>query len=260
MKKVFLIFLILNCLFAYTPTGVFANNETSYYAKIQSTGASFCSSPSENSALFEIPYSYFVKVESIVDDYYKVTYKDLSGFVKKDKAKLMSGTPTSPYAEATFQIYSSFSLYESPSKNSVAKITLAEQTSLAYYGIKTGQQLSSKSNEWIFSSTSQNGQIFYGYVYTGIVDIMPNINQNTETFETISEDIFNNSSSSELSSMSTGTKIMLIISISIPSILILYFLIKPNRILQSTKTRKAVKKENKKIRHGDYFEFDESQL
>ena len=191
MKKFVFVLTVFYCLFANSTNMAFADDNKAYFAKIQSTGVKFCSSPSENSALFEIPYSYFVKVESIVDDYFQVKYKNLSGFVKKDKAKLMNGTPSSPYANATYKIYLPFSLYESPTKNSFAKVDLSEQSSLNYYGVLSGQQLSSKSNEWIYSSIHQDGQEVFGYIYTGIVDALQNIPANSEIFEAVDETVLN---------------------------------------------------------------------
>ena len=88
MKKFVLVcafaLLFLNSFSARTTN---ADDTKTYYAKIQSTNVQLCSSPSENSPLFKLPYSYFVKVSSAVDDYYKVTYKDVEGYIKKDKVK-----------------------------------------------------------------------------------------------------------------------------------------------------------------------------
>lgn len=236
-----------------------AENNT-YFAKIQSTGVNLCETPSETTGMFEIPYSYFVKVESIVDDYFKVTYKDISGYVKKDKAKLMKGIPQTPFAQANFKLFVPFALYTSPSKNSAVTIQLDDTVeTISYYGTKIGQQVTSNNNVWYYSSVTISGQNYYGYVFSGVTDYLSKINLNNEVFETVDEGILD-TSSTEFNKLSTGTKILLIVSISIPSVLILYFLIKPSKIMQTTKNRKQIKKENKKIHHGDYFEFDESEL
>ena len=95
--------------------------------------------------------------------------------------------------------------------------------------------------------------------FTNLTDYLSKIDINNEVFDTVSDDVLDNTTT-EFHSLSTGTKIMLIVAISLPSVLILYFLIKPSKIMQITKTRKQVKKESRKIRHGDYFEFDESEL
>lgn len=236
-----------------------AENENQYYAKIQGTNVFLCSLPNESSAIFEIPYSYFVKVDKTVDDYYKVTYKDIEGYVKKDRVKLMKGTPQSPYANATFKIFVQHNLYESATQNSANILNVDTSSTITYYGTKIGQQVTSSNNIWYYSSLQSNGKTYYGYIFSGITDYLTNININNESFEVVSDTVLS-SGISEFSSLSTNTKIMLIVSISVPSLLILYFLIKPSKIMQISKSRKQSKKESRKIRHGDYFEFDENEL
>lgn len=244
----------------YNSASTNAENKQEYYAKVQSTGVNLCTTPSESSAIFEIPYSYFVKVEYIVDDYYKVIYKDVEGYVKRDKVKLMNGTPQTPYANATFKLFVPYSIYQSPTQSSTKTLEqLDTTTTIEYYGTINGQQVMSDNNVWYYSSATVNGQKFYGYIFSGVTDYLSTISVNTESFEIVSDSILN-SPTTEFNELSIGTKIMLIVSISVPSVLILYFLIKPSKIMQITKSRKQVKKESKKIRHGDYFEFDESEL
>ncbi len=258
MKKIAILFLL--CFFTtltnYSPA--FAE-QRAYYAKVQNTGVYLCSTPSENASLFEIPYSYFVKVEHSVDDYFKVTYNGVEGYVKKDKVTLMDGTPEVPYAKATFKIFVPYYLYQSPSQNS-SVVPVNTNTTFTYFGSKAGEQVSSTSNLWYYASTIVDGTTHYGYVYSGVTDYLSAIAPNQETFKVISESDMNSTPNSELKHLSTGTKVMLIVAISIPCVLILYFLIKPTKIIQITKGRKQIKKERKRIRHGDYFEFDESDL
>ena len=235
-----------------------ANTEKEYFAKVQNTGVNLCSSPSEATAMFEIPYSYFVKVEYIVDDYFKVKYHDIDGYIKKDKVSLMDGTPVSPYANATYKLFVPYSLYESASQTS-SIVQLDDSVSITYYGTKVGQQVRTDNNIWYYSSVQIDGTIYYGYIFSGVTDLLTRIDVNNETFNIVSEDVLLPTVSS-FTSLSTGTKIMLIIAISVPSLLILYFLIKPSKIMQASKTKKKNKKEPKRVRHGDYFEFDESEL
>lgn len=258
MKK--LVGILLLCFFATMFKGTFAYAEQkSYFAKVQNNGVYLCSSPSENSSLFEIPYSYFVKVETSVDDYYKVSYNGVAGYVKKDKVTLMNGVPQNPYAKATFRIFVPYFLYQSPSQNS--SVTAVDtNTTFTYYGTKVGEQVSSASNLWYYASANINGTTQFGYVYSGVTDYLSPIQLNSETFKIITDKDLSSSPNSELTRLSTGTKIMLIVSISIPSLLILYFLIKPTKIIQITKGRKQMKKERKRIHHGDYFEFDENDI
>lgn len=210
--------------------------------------------------MFEIPYSYFVRVEYGVDDFYKVSFKDISGYVKKSKVTLMNGTPKQPFPNATYKIFVDFNLYESPTRSSNIVTNIGTSSTLTYYGTKVGEQVSSTNSMWYFSSIVTNGTTQFGYVFSGVTDLLTSISVNNENFDVVSSDVLNSTQQTEFHTLSTGTKIILIIAISIPSLLILYFLIKPSKIMQVTKTRKEIKKQAKTKRHGDYFEFDESQL
>ncbi len=214
--------------------------------------------PNDSSALFEIPYSYFVKVDYVVDDFYKVTYKDLDGYVRKDSVTLMDGEPITPFANATFEIYVDFPLCTNADKTSEI-LQLDESATITYYGTKTGEELQTGNNVWFFCSVQNDGVTEHGYVFSGVTNGLTTINVNNEIFETVTDDVFSNEAPT-FTSLSTGTKIMLIVAISVPSVLILYFLIKPSKIMQITKTKKKIKQESKKVHHGDYFEFDESEL
>lgn len=194
-----------------------------------------------------------------MDDYFKVSYNGIEGYVKKDKVTLMNGSPENPYAKATFKIFVPYGLYQSPSQNS-SIVQVNTNTTFTYFGTKIGEQVSSTSNLWYYASAIVDGTTQYGYVFSGVTDYLSTITPNNETFKVISESEMSSSPNSELKRLSTGTKVMLIVAISIPCVLILYFLIKPTKIIQITKGRKQIKKEKKKIRHGDYFEFDESDL
>ncbi len=260
MKKIIFVFGLFLLSFCFSANNfALAEEETIYYAKVQSTGVQLCSTPSETSALFEIPNTYFVQVEYVVDDYYKVSYNNVEGYVKKDKVTLMNGTPQRPFANSTFKLFMPYGLYESPYDYSTKVTDVDESLVLTYYGTKTGQLVSSQNNVWVYASVEKDGETFYGYVFSRIIDIIPTITNNEESFEVVDEGILNNTTT-EFSNLSTGTKVLLIVSISVPSLLILYFLIKPTRVLQNQKKQKRPQKEVKKIRHGDYFEFDESQL
>ena len=239
-----------------------AEEKVFYYAKISSNSTYLCSTPSENSAMIEIPYSYFVKVEYVIDDYFKVSYDNVEGYVKKDKVSLMKGTPEVPFASATFKLFVPYGLYSSANSASTKICDIDTSQTVKYYGRISGQQLSSSSNNWYYCSLINGDQTVFGYVFSGVTDYLTTISINNETFESVTEDVFSSTpQASEFSTLSSGTKILLIVSISIPSLLILYFLIKPSRILKLNKSKKIQQKNPKKTRrHSDYFEFDESEI
>ena len=233
--------------------------EKEYFAKVETSGVQFYSSKDDLSALFELPATYFVKASISNDAYLHATYKNLNGYVKKELVSLMKGTPSQPYVNATFKVFVSNYLYSNPSQASSTTIDISTSDILSYYGTKNGQQLNSQTNVWYFASVEKNGQTFFGYVFSGITDYLTNIPQNTETFELVKDSDLSDQTETPLTKLSTKTKILLIISIAVPSVLILYFLIKPSRISISANKNKN-KKTHRKIRHGDYYEFDENEL
>jgi len=203
--------------------------------------------------------SYFVKVNGVVDDYYKTTYQDLEGYVKKDSVKLMQGSPINPYAYATFKLFVPYAIYSDSTQSSPASQPISTSENLVYYGHKLGQNVTSNNNIWYYCKWKNGEEVRFGYVFSGVTDCLTKIPTNTETFEIVTESVFL-PTETEFSELSNGTKIILIVAISVPSVLILYFLIKPSKIIQLSKKRKQVQKENRRTRHKDFFEFDESQL
>lgn len=258
MKKSVLIFVILFCInLLHANQIAFAENNC--YAKIGSSGVMLYSSKNDNTNLFEIPASYFVKVISIENDYLKVSYSNIEGYVKKNQATLMNGTPQNPYANANFKVFVSNFIYSNANQTSSVVCPISTADNLIYYGTKQGQQISSTSNVWYYCSLEKDGQKYYGYVFCGITDYLSQIPTNTESFDILDESTISITTPyTEVASLSTKTKILLIVSISLPSALILYFLIKPSRI-QITKSKRQIQKQ-RKIRHGDYYEFDENDL
>lgn len=254
MKKIFLILIALLILpfFQINETSA----EDSIFGKVKNSEVYFYSSLSTSSGLFKLPYSYFVSVISVEGEFYQVTYKDLIGFVKKEDVTLMRGTPNTPYLNSSFSNYVAYSLYESPNTASTSLVMLEEDSVLSFYGEMEGEEVSSRGNTWYYASTNSNGNILRGYIYSEVVATPPEITVNSETFEEVSEDALASNSPTSFSNLSTGTKVLLIIAITVPSIFILFFLVKK----PTKQKKKSEKKPIRKIQHGDYFEFDDSDL
>lgn len=257
MKKFVLILTLISCLCPHTTH--FANAKNSFYAKIESGEVYFYSAPLSNSEVFEIPKSYFVCINADANDFWQATYKNQTGYVKKEQVSLMNGNPQNPYATSTFKVFVNFSLYEAPNQTSSIKTNVNPNQSLTYYGKRTGQALSSVNNVWYYCSLYENGHEVFGYIYSGVVDQLSTIATNYETFTRVEESNLSQNQSNNYSSLSTKTKIMLVVAISVPSAMILYFLIKPSR-LNSSHKRKRSKVLQRKSRHSDYYEFDEHDL
>lgn len=225
-----------------------------FYAKITAQNTSLYSSPNTSSALFTLPYSYFVKVDGVDGEFYEATYNGISGYVLKSEVSLMEGEPHSPYFSAQISVFTDHFLYAQPNSNASVVYELVENDFLTYYGNIIGEKVSDKSDVWYYSSITKNGTTYFGYLYSQIANSLPEISINTELFKEVDEDVFSNSPP-EFTSLSPGTKAILIIAIIIPSVFILFFLIKPSAL---TKAKPPKEKRPRKVQHGDYFEFDDN--
>ena len=253
MKKIVLILLLLLSTFSVKSASAEVDGE--FYGKINSTSAYLFSSADTASLLFLLPNTYFVKILDVEDDFYEVNYKDLTGYVLKNDVRLMEGSPNTPYLNLSVTNYTSYCLYENPSTNSSAFCELAENSTLSYYGSINGEEISNRGDEWHYVSAAVDGVVHHGYIFSEVTDILT-IPQNSETFPEVDESALY-SSTPEFSSLSTGTKVLLIVAITVPSAFILFFLIKPNKL-----SKRVAKPEKKvrKVHHGDYFEFDDTDL
>lgn len=225
-----------------------------FYAKITAQNTSLYSSPNTSSALFTLPYSYFVKVDGVDGEFYEATYNGISGYVLKSEVSLMEGEPLSPYFSAQISVFTDHFLYAQPNSNASVVYELVENDFLTYYGNIIGEKVSDKSDVWYYSSITKNGTTYFGYLYSQIANSLPEISINTELFKEVDEGVFSNSPP-EFTSLSPGTKAILIIAIIIPSVFILFFLIKPSAL---TKAKPPKEKRPRKVQHGDYFEFDDN--
>ena len=122
MKKsivYFSLLLMIVCGFSsFTATISFAESYT-YYAKVNSDNIYFYSQPidSDDSRLFIIPRTYFVKLISYQDDnFYYAQYDNLFGYVRIGDVVVMNGVPTNPYATSEFRVFmpNGLGLYASP--------------------------------------------------------------------------------------------------------------------------------------------------
>ncbi len=241
-----------------TPNICFADSG-SYFAQVKTDGVYFCSSTDDKTALFEIPCTYFVEVKGVFGNYYNVKYKNKEGYVRKDGVQLKKETPQTPYLNVTLNVFDPNYLYTTPRRTESSK-RITESTLLTYYGTINGEEIQTSKSKWFYVSAVIENKIEYGYVFETFLDQKPIYSPSTENNLTnVGEEVLNQYNTAS-EGLSTGTKIILIIAISIPSILILYFLVKPTRILQNSKQRKNVKHTKRVHRHGDYFEFDEGEL
>lgn len=260
-----LFFIIFYCFLTMfsSLTANFSQADDFYFAKVQSENVYLYSNPIDSSEniLFEIPKTYFVKLlDDENSDFYYAQYSDQFGYVKKNDVVAMDGIPQEPYATSSFRIFSleGMGLYSTPSlieENMIIEIPYLTDN-LVYYGKIIGQQaIPDKSNEWYYCKYTSTDTLF-GYVYSVFCDKLTDFADNYESFNIITSPTFSSSSSGN--GLSTVAMTFIVIGVSIPCIIVFYLLVKPT--IFKEKTSAGQTKIPKKRRHGDYYEFDESDL
>lgn len=253
MKKFIFVLVFLLCFFICQPYQI-AYASDFFWAKVYSDNVLFYAQATSESGLFIIPKSYFVKITAEKEDFYQVQYKDIVGFVKKNEVSPMNGTPVTPYFVESFRVFlpSGAGLYPSTKmleENQILTIPYLYED-LIYYGSIEGQTaVPDKSNLWHYC---KYGSSDYGYVYSAFVDKLSSPPINNEEFEPAQVTF----SPKEVAHLSQSALAFIIIGVSIPTLIVLYLLVKPNLSTQAPKQKAKYKSRKKR----DYFEFDPSDL
>lgn len=263
MKKItYILSILLFLISSFANLNITSYAQNSYYAKIQQEDVYLYSAPIDDlsKTIFEIPNTYFVKlIDDENENFYYAMYKNVYGYVKKNQVTPMQGSPINPFANATFRIFSpdGIGLYSSPSITQSTKIIDIPYltNSLTFYGYKIGEEaIPDKSNQWIYCNFENNNE-YYGYVYSVFCDQLSQIQDNYENFEIIENPNFNMDDNP--TELSTVAMTFIIIGVSIPCLIVIYLLLKPTFLKEKVlNERPKVKKKH----HGDYFEFDDSEL
>lgn len=220
------------------PPTTYAYSLTTYtYARAETSGVYLYKSANSldsSNILFEIPETYFVGLLSNYNSqFYKVMYRDLTGFVLKSSVTPVKETPEKPYLEnITFRVFSpgGTDLVANPTSKSPTVITTVEQnTTLNYYGKSIGQEnISGRGSTWYFGTTTTGER---GYIYKGLADQLSHIPLNSERTTAISSPFEDsNDYLYNLVDISLGSKILIILLTTLPVGLLIYLLIKPYKI------------------------------
>lgn len=233
-----------------------AAHEKTYWAKIENDQTFFYAQDNINSQLFVLPKSYFVKLTGEEENFYKAQYKDLSGYVKKEEVTPMDGQPLTPFFVESFRVFlpSGTGLYAMTQMADEYKILdipyLYED--LVFYGSINGTfAIPEKTNLWHYCRYEDQ----LGFVYSIFCDKLLSPPLNNESFDVIENPSFE--IESPIDGLSSTAMAFIIIGVSLPCLIVLYLLIKPN-MMKSTLPKEKVKYKAKRKR--DYFEFDQSDL
>ncbi|MBE7073918.1 MAG: hypothetical protein E7379_02365 [Clostridiales bacterium] len=256
MKIVILVmnFLLATGLLCQQTKISFADNF--YWAKIEEDGCFFFTNATEKQPLFILPKSYFIKLIGEEGNYFLATYKDLTGYVKKEEVSPMDGTPTTPYFNETFRTFlpSGTNLFSLPAMSDdyiLANIPFL-YSDLIFYGSFYGDELvPDKGNCWYYCKYEYND---FGYVYSAFCDQLSTPTVNNERFNIIENISFQEI---ETDGLSDTAMTFIIVGVSLPCLIVLYLLMKPNMMKESPLQEKV---KYKSRRRKDYFEFDQSDL
>ena len=232
MKNLLILIICIMMSLGANITAVYANNNT--YAQITSENSYLYRNPTSNPSISNIwcklEQTYFVEIiNDYNDDFYKVNYNSIIGFIKKSEVKEITNTPKSPYpSNINVKINSNSGCYlrELPiSKTNTSNIikTIDKGSSnILFVGYSYGDEcIDLKGNLWYL--VKHNNDI--GYIYSDFVEEKITIYPNIEEVSFYTKDYTSNM----LNPLSDTSTLITTIIITIPCIfiLILLFTAKP---------------------------------
>ena len=202
---------------------------------------------STSNTLFELPKTYFVKlIDRAGDDFYLANYNGISGYVKKDSVRAISGTPSSPYlTNISFRVYAepsrdmrTYPSNDSNLSNQVVYIPLYSKN-IEYLGSIKGQELIlNRTNVWYYCKYTADKD-YYGYVYSDFCDEMTPLYDNTEQFSYTDNPTFLDVK--ESNEINHSKMLGLIIAImSIPAVIFIVLILRGKHILDYKSKREVI--------------------
>lgn len=250
----FAMFYLFVLSFFYQQKNFFIKANASYttytYAQVKSDDTYLYKTPDNvylQNAYFALPNTYFVMLLKNYDEYfYKVQYRDLVGYVLRNKVMPVKEKPKTPYLQnITFRVFSSdgTKVYTSPfdtqNQNPINQVEVYQ--TLDYYGFILGDEyIKDRGLTWYFAksltNTTQNlanskNQIS-GYFYSGLCDSLPIIPPNTESVTPNNNLLLEEDTSFlfNLIDLSPFLKVLLVVLISLPCVGLIFLLFYPFKI------------------------------
>ena len=126
-------------------------------------------------------------ISSIYNSFYKVSYKQEVGYVKKENVTCVYSTPTTPFpVDITFKAndITSISILDTPSVNGNYLGSILCGSYAEFYGEVAGDEaIKNLGNTWFYISYTQNDKQILGYVYAPLTSNLTPIKENLETYE-----------------------------------------------------------------------------
>jgi hypothetical protein len=258
-----------------------------YYAKITNENIYLyrkdIDDESVNNLYFKLPYSYFVILTGESGKYYKATYLGIDGYIKKEDIKGCIGTPVNAFEKnRSLRILSSQSqqLRDCPNLNNginglIYTLPLYEQNIQIIGEIEGEEVVSKRGNIWYYSKYIANNKTYYGYIYSGLCDLITPTTINNENYEELDNLIFVNSSETKSSNLGIelpkNNELIIISILSIPTFILFILVLKKPKTknfdnnlmnldkinIDSTSGIVVKDKKKKKAEKGkDYFEIE----
>ena len=244
MKKFFTIAVVLLFVFLSifvvksTQTKIVSTtNCTSGYAKVLTNDCYLLESPNENSHLFLLEQSYFVKVVDIYDNvFYKIKYLEFDGYIEKSKVGFVEEYPKEPFLTGiTFDIYDLANVCmrstpkNIPTDSNILCTINVSTKDLTYYGKCVGDEaMSGLGNIWYYAAyQDENGKVYKGYIYSPLTRNLSAIASSAENLSLVN--VTNFVPVDNLLYLNLSTKNLLIVITTIPTLFIALLLAKNSK-------------------------------
>lgn len=237
MIKILLIFVVLFSSFQFT----YCDNS---YARITNSHTYLYRTASRNTDTKNIicvmENTYYVEILLIYDeDFYKVNYNGVSGYVLRQDVKRVKDVPTHPYPSGVEMVTINNNSYlrTSPNKsNNSLTIVPSNCSKLNYIGKIYGEQVDDfRQNLWYYVEY----QGVYGYIYSEYIRSISSIYPNVEELSYVNDNDFDDI----INPLSNSTCILIIVGMSVPILIIMYMIYKKPRRSKSKFKEKVVIKE-----------------
>ena len=184
--------------------------------------------------------TYYVKILLTYDeDFYKVEYNGVSGYVLRKQIKKVNEKPENPFPEnvSMLTINNNTYLRSTPERsNNNLLIIPANCSKLKYIGKAYGEQLDDfRDNLWYYVEYEN----ICGYVYCEYIESISNIYPNTEKLTFVN----NNDFDDIINPLSDETCTIIIVCLSLPILLIIFLLYKKPKARKEKFKEKIIIKE-----------------
>ena len=202
---------------------------THHYAQVQRNAVYMYSDSACGNMLFEIPYSYYVRLtDSATDGVYPAQYLTVNGYVLANTVQCVSDIPQTPYATGiNFLILATQSseLRSEPTRAKGLTTLICElplyETNFAYYGKISGEAVViSRGSDWYYCTYQTDGTTYTGYVYGGLCDDLTTIPTQTMSLYPITTHDWSSGTTEEPNEpaleLPTNSDLLTILALTIP--------------------------------------------